>query len=275
MGILFDLERHFYHASIRRYVALFGSLFSDLHIKRVAEGGREEYVKVPIRYGNKNVYASVPHDETRETKKVSRVLPAMAFEITSMYKDVDRKTNPMNMIKNKTFEEDGTKKYQFNRVPYNFMFSLHLRAKNMDDMLQMTEQIIPAFDGNLSVTIEDIPNTEVQVEQDIKIRLYEIEMDDNYQDEMMPRLIDYTITFELKGHLYKRTLSAYVIREVELVGAISEFGDEFPIESTTVMSPIQGENLSVAGLVPQIDSILHDIAPLPKVERKTRKARTT
>lgn len=215
---LFGLENHFYHSSVRRYVALFGSLFTELYIKRTA-GEKEEFILVPIKYGSGNMYLKAPQDETRDIHQHGRSLPAMAFQLESMYKDVDRKTNPMNIIQQTEIEANGKKNFQYNRVPYNFVFELDIITKNTDDMLQIIEQVLPAFDGNLSVTIED--TTGLSVEQDIIIRVQEIEIKDNYDDEMKSRLLEWKITFELKGYLYKRTQLGFAIKEIDIMQGLS------------------------------------------------------
>lgn len=252
MPSLFGKDNQFYHGSIKRYVGLFGSLFTDMYVQRKGPGGRVDFVEVPIKYGNGDVYMKVAQDESREQTKVQRVVPAMAFELSNVYKDTQRKTNPMNVIKNYTYEADGTRQWMLNRVPYNFVFNLYIRTKNLDDMLQIVEQIVPAFDGNLAVTIEDIPNTEIQVEQDIMIKIEEIDMNDNYQDEMKGRQIDFTITFELKGYLYKRTQSSFAVREVAILGAYDfetgEVSPEVEIASYTEQIPIDGEQQNLSNV---------------------------
>jgi hypothetical protein len=219
---LFGENNYFYHASVRRYVSLFGTLFTDIFIKRKSDDGtKEETIKVPIKYGNGNMYLKVAQDQTRDTKQIARTLPAIAFELENLYKDVSRKTNPMNRIQNVNLDANGTRDWQFNRIPYNFLFALTIRTKNTDDMLQIVEQIVPAFDGNLSVSIMD--TTGVIVEQDIIISLEEISIQDNFDDEMQSRLIEYKITFELRGYLYKRTQNSLTLKEVD-IQAITDNG---------------------------------------------------
>lgn len=237
---IFGLDNFFYHASVRRYVALFGTIFSDIYIQRTsADGTKQDTIKIPIQYAAGNMYLKASQDpELREQKQISRILPAMAFNLENIYKDVSRKTNPMNRIVNTTLDSSGQKQFQFNRIPYNFLFDLTIRTKNMDDMLQIVEQVIPAFDGNLSVTIQD--TTGVAVDQDIIISVEEIDMKDDYDEEMQTRLIEYKITFELKGYLYKRTQNSLVIREIDIQKAL--WPDAYVIETDAVtdQTPIQG-----------------------------------
>lgn len=261
---LFGKENHYYHASIRRYVALFGSLFSDIYIKRAGPNGREDFVAVPIRYASGNMYSKVAQDETREIEKVARILPAMAFKIENIFKEKDRHTNPMNRIQQDSFSPGGSKAFQLNRIPYNLIFSLAIRTKNSDDMMQIVEQIIPAFDGNLSITIED--TTGISVSQDIIIILDELSMEDNYDDDIQGRLIDWKLTFELKGYLYKRTQNKHIVREVDLIDISNEFDPQL-IDAVTdqfSFNPLQ-ENLSSA------TKELAETPTLPiKVQRKRK-----
>lgn len=250
---LFGLDQWFYHGQIRRYVSLFGTLFTDIYIKRKNEDGTVgQTLKVPVKYGPGNMYLKAAQDETRDVKQISRVLPAMAFELENFYKDVSRKTNPMNRIQNMTYDSNGNKDWQFNRIPYSFIFNLNIRTKNSDDMMQIVEQIVPAFDGNLSVTIED--TTGVQVEQDIIITLEEIDIHDNYDDEMQSRMLEYKITFELKGYLYKRTQNSLVLQEVD----IQTITDDGFILSTDEITT-QGDITTERQLLNQMQELVNEL----------------
>lgn len=262
---LFGKENHFYHASIRRYVALFGSLFSDMYIKRVADGGVENYVSIPIRYASGNMYMKVAQDETREIQKVARILPAMAFKLNSIYKDKERNTNPLNRITQSNSVNDR-KNFQQNRIPYNFLFDLIIKTKNTDDMMQIVEQIVPEFNGNLSITIED--TTGISVEQDITIILNEIAMEDNYDDDVQNRLIEWTITFELKGFLYRKTQSAFVIREVDLIDITYDMNEL--IEVITDQYPIQDTQINLSNMDQQIDNISSTEVKVKRKKRTTK-----
>lgn len=268
---LFGLENYSYHGSIRRYVALFGSLFTDLYIKRLSEDKtKEDFIKVPISYGTSNMFMKAPQDQTRETGKVARILPAMAFELDNFYMDTSRKTNPLNRIQGASFNVDGKKNSQMNRVPYTFIFSLKIRTKNMDDMLQISEQIIPLFDSSLSITIEDCPG--VEVDQDIIMKIEEVAMSDNYDSEMAGRLIEWTITFELKGFLYKRTISKYVVKEIDIVSIVGEdaiTGEVGGVESIFTQPPITDLQNIVSGMMVASENI-ESTTDKVKVRRKRK-----
>ena len=244
MTPIFGLDNFFYNGMLKKYVGIFGSIFSDIYIQRTSDDkSRTDVIKVPIKYGNGNMYIKAEQGELRETSKVSRILPAMAFEIDNLYKDVSRKTNANNIIQQieyKTENGVSTRPYQFNRVPYNIIFTLKIHTKNIDDMLQIVEQIVPAFDGNLCITLEDTQNN-VNNNQEIIIRINEIKIVDNFEDEMKSRLVEYSISFEMKAFLYKQTITGYVIKEIDIYA-------------------IAGIDESIAGLTPDI--IVNDQFPL-------------
>lgn len=266
---LFGIDNYFYHGSIRRYIALFGSIFTDIHIKRQsADGKKEEVIKVPVKYGNGYMYMKAPQDNSREEKKVGRILPAIAFEMTTMYKDIARKTNPMNRLMGSTYNADGKKEFQLNRIPYNFMFEMMVRTKNSEDMIQIVEQIVPVFDGNLSVTIQD--TTGVDLEQDIIIVMDEIETTDNYDDEMQSRLLEWKVTFELKGYLYKRTQSHYVVKEVDIIGLIGDEDDGNPL-IVTDQDPITGTQDVLSSFMDAMDILPETSVDPAPVRKRTRK----
>jgi hypothetical protein len=250
MTSFFGIDNFFYNGALRKYVGIFGSIFSDMYIQRTSDDGKKvDTIKVPIKYGNGNMYLKVAQDGSRETTKVSRILPGMAFELDTLYKDVERKTSPNNIINQVGYDSDGTRHYQFNRIPYNIIFTLKIHTKNIDDMLQILEQIAPVFDGNLSITLEDTQNN-VNNNQNIILKMDEIKIVDNYEEEMKSRLIECDISFEMKAFLYKRTMTAHVIKEVDIYHALSEFdvitpstpidlvvNDQYPLTGKQLIMP--------------------------------------
>lgn len=217
MGInFFGKDKHFYHASIRRYTLLFGTIFSDMYIKR-DNGDTGVLIKVPLRYGPGHAYEKIAQDkESREQNKVRLVVPSMSFEMQTLQSDDTRKENTHVKITRTTQNSDGSVNAQFNRVPYNINFVLTAITKNVDDMLQITEQILPIFAPNITIKMKDIDNTVVDVEQDIKIFLVGVEMNDNWEQPEESRYVEYTFNFELRGYLYGRTVEVATINEIEL-----------------------------------------------------------
>lgn len=228
---MFGQNNYYYHAKIRSYVALFGTLFSDLYIARV-NGTKTDYIKVPLKFGPGFLYEKAKQDDSRETKKMRQILPAMAFDMVDLQKDGNRKTNDLQTIQNSVINPDGTTgNFQMNRVPYNFSFELVARTKNVDDMLQIAEQIIPAFSTPLNIKFQDIAKTEIDIEQNIVVSLDSVQKQDNYEETEEARIIEWTFSFILKGYLYKKTNSDYVIKEIDLYYYADPYGTGDPTQS--------------------------------------------
>ena len=58
----------FYHQTIRKYVAVFGTLFNDINIERKNSSGTVvERLKVPLAYGPKQKWLLAVQDTTAES----------------------------------------------------------------------------------------------------------------------------------------------------------------------------------------------------------------
>lgn len=209
-------RQHFYYSTIRRYTVVFGSLFKDIQIKRVRPDTTVDTINVPIKYAGGTVREKITKGRERDKKRIKQALPSMTFELTDLEYDSMRKTNnAQKMVNNRITIDDG-RKYQYNRVPYNFMYDLTLKAKNMDDMLQMVEQIIPYFDPSLVVSVEETSETGIVSTQNIMVQLTANAKNDTYEGDFEEtRILDWTMSFILEGYLYKQTYEGVIVKYVD------------------------------------------------------------
>ena len=90
---------HFYHATIRKSVAVFGTLFNNISvIRKDGSGGILNQVKVPLAYGPKQKFLARLSEDLGQSSMALK-LPRMAFEITSIDIDLNQKQNKRNKIK--------------------------------------------------------------------------------------------------------------------------------------------------------------------------------
>ena len=68
---------------------------------------------------------------------------------------------------------------QFMPVPYNLDFELFIMAKQSDDALQIIEQILPYFQPDYTVTINDM--ADMNIKRDVPIVLNSIGYEDSYR----------------------------------------------------------------------------------------------
>ena len=82
--------------------------------------------------------------------------PRIGFEIQNISYDPSRKLNSIQNLKKVNSSTQGkTMSQQFMPVPYNMDFEMNIMAKNSDDALQIVEQILPFFQPDYTVTLND------------------------------------------------------------------------------------------------------------------------
>ena len=206
----------FYHNHIRKAIIAFGTIFNDINIERKNSAGAiAQAIRVPLAYSTKQKFmtriARVTDTSTRG--EVAITLPRMGFEIQGIQYDPARKTQVIN--KNKvvgTGDDVNTVRVAFNSTPYNMQLALYIFAKNQDDGLQCLEQIIPYFNPDFNVTINDLP--ELGIKRDIKITLDNVGYEDEYEGEFANRLsVVWTLNFTMRLNFYSNVSNHDVIKK--------------------------------------------------------------
>ena len=87
----------FYHATMRKSVAVFGTLFNDINVvRKKSDGSIVNQIRVPLAYGPKQKFLARLDQETGFDAPMAIKLPRMAFEITSLELDVIQKGQKRN-----------------------------------------------------------------------------------------------------------------------------------------------------------------------------------
>lgn len=208
------LSDHFYHGSIRKIVAVFGTLFNDLKVVRTdSDGSVRQITRVPLAYGPIQKFLARIQDRPNLTDpKVAIKLPRMSFEITSLTYDATSKHNRMQTIAVPS-EDPTQKRTLYAAAPYKISLQLNIMAKNQDDALQLIEQIIPYFQPEYTVTINEIP--EIGIKSDMPIVMTGITMQEDYEGDFASRrAIIYTLDFETRVKFYGPIDQRSVIKKV-------------------------------------------------------------
>ena len=88
-------------------------------------------------------------------------------------------------------------------------------SKNSDDALQIVEQILPYFQPDYTITVNDMPD--MGIKRDVPIVLNSIGYQDDYQGNFETRrAIIYTLSFTAKFYLYGPVTSQSVIKSVQV-----------------------------------------------------------
>jgi len=206
---------HFYHATIRKSVAVFGTLFNNISvIRKDGSGGILNQVKVPLAYGPKQKFLARMNENLSDSSMALK-LPRMAFEITSIDVDLNQKQNKRNKITNPGTTSLTRDKIDF-QVPYNIGMELTVMANNQDDGLQVIEQILPYFQPDYTVSIKPIDGW-TAFKQDVPIVLNSVAINDDYEaDFLTRRVLTYTLGFTMKMTFYSSKGSQNVIKEIDI-----------------------------------------------------------
>ena len=211
------LGQQFYHETMRKVVVAFGTIFNNINIVRKNNSGAvTQSMKVPLAYGPKQKFLTRLREDPALTKKVALTLPRVGFEISGISYDPSRKLNSVQKFKKTNDSTDGkTLATQFMPVPYNMDFELVVMAKSSDDALQIVEQILPFFQPDYTITLND--NTAMGTTRDVPIILSGVTYEDTYDGDFNDRrVLTYTLTFTAKFYLYGPVIDQKVIKQVQV-----------------------------------------------------------
>ena len=210
------LGTQFYHESIRKVIVSFGTMFNNINLVRKDNSGSIiQSMKVPLAYGPREKFLVRLNEDADLTKQVAITLPRIGFEIQNLEYDSARKLNRVQRFKKVKGANAKQLDAQYMPVPYNLSIELYVMAKQSDDALQIVEQILPYFQPDYTLTIND--NVSMDSKRDVPIVLNSISYEDNYQGDFTTRrALIYTLSFTAKFYLYGPVTSSKVIKTVQV-----------------------------------------------------------
>jgi hypothetical protein len=224
--------QHFYHKSIRNTVIAFGTIFNNINIRRLDSSGNPlQKIRVPLSYAPKEKFIARLDQNanlTGDDSSVAITLPRMSFDVTGYAYDSSRKLNKnqkYSVAKNASGDEKKVFT-QYSPVPYDVSFELNIFTATSDDGLQIVEQILPYFQPDYTLTVNDM--ADMGIKRDVPIILNSVSYEDNYQGDFTERrAIIYTLAFTAKFYLYGPVTSAGVIKTVQ-VDQYTDMPDQSP-----------------------------------------------
>ena len=210
------LGQQFYHETIRKIIVAFGTTFNNIQlVRKNNDGDIIQSMKVPLAYGPQQKYLVRLNEDADLSKQVAITLPRIGFEIQNLSYDPTRKLNRVQKFKKVKTGKSNTLDTQFMPVPYNLSIQLYVMAKQSDDALQIVEQILPFFQPDYTLTVNDM--ADMGIKRDVPIVLNSISYEDNYQGDFETRrALIYTLDFTAKFYLYGPVTSQGVIKTVQV-----------------------------------------------------------
>ena len=210
------LGTQFYHESIRKIIVSFGTMFNKITlVRKDSSGSITQSMKVPLAYGPKEKFLARLRQDADLSKTVAITLPRLGFEIKNLSYDPTRKLNRVQKFKKVKGAKASQLDTQYMPVPYNLELELYIMAKQSDDALQIVEQILPYFQPDYTLTINDM--TDMGIKRDVPVVLGGISYEDNYEGDFTARrALIYTLSFTTKFYLYGPVTSTKVIKTVQV-----------------------------------------------------------
>jgi len=215
---------HFNHNQIKTVVAVFGSLFNNIVIKR-RDG---KVLPVPISYGPRDKWLEAQKAFNKEEEMFEKLLPRMSYEMVSMNYDGERKlTNKQSMIRTPDSLDVPRQRVPV-PVPYNIDFTLYIQTKNLNDGWQIIEQILPFFTPAYTVRVKHFP-ADADIKTPIPTNAFDMPIvmnavswaDDWTGDIGDRRMVEWTMDFSVKTHVFGPVPKTNIILDSRVIIGMS------------------------------------------------------
>lgn len=206
----------FYWGLTRKTIVAFGSLFSNIKIKRDSPDGlTTQTIAVPISYAPKEKWLVRLEQDSTLTEYTYSIVPRMSFEVIGMGYDSSRHVGKSNTITCTTDTTDlnKTMSKMYAPVPYNIDINLYILTKTTEDGFQIIEQILPYFAPEFTISFKAVPGSNIVT--DVPIVLNNVSFTDDYDGDFETRRwVTWTLSFTLKTNFFGSATSQGIITKV-------------------------------------------------------------
>ena len=188
-----------YNLTTSKIMTSFAHLFTDIFVERyvpATPNGQAAYnkFKVPLVYGRA---ARITHDETLlDTPFYANSGTMLSYEMTSLSPAPERRLNTLYTL-------STTNNSVYQRVPYDYQFSVYITSSFMSDTMQILEQIAPHFAPELILVMRD---DQPFGDTDVPVILNSVSFSELWADGSMSSGVkfEWELQFTVKGYLYAR-----------------------------------------------------------------------
>ena len=264
-------SEYFYHKTIFKSVATFGTLFNDITVKRTDSSNQTiKEIKVPLSYAPRSKFLSklkVQPTDNQTDKRTAIVLPRIAFEMSGFSYDSERKLNSLGARYN---TQNDIEKSMYNPVPYNIDFSLGVYVEHFDEGLQIIEQIVPFFSPYLNIPSKLIYD-DMEIVDDVPVLLSSVSLEETYQGSFEEkRIIQWTLAFTMKTNIFKPIKESGLIRQVETNIIGTPTGDSGEVTPQEVQQAqefgVKSKSITKPGLTSEGEPTTKEEESIPKEE---------
>jgi len=201
-------SEYYYHSNIKRQTIAFMDIFNEFKVRRWDKDGNvEKEIRVPIIFGSieRATY------KNKEGKTVNRMisLPMIHIDMPEFSIDKDRtfamKSNKFAYI----FSKNPDPQYYYDYMsllpyPYNFTYTVTILGKYIEDLMQLTEQIVPLFNYHRALKYEHPVYEDIDLSTWVSISNYpNFDFNQSYSAEDRRDILAVPITFKVEGWLQR------------------------------------------------------------------------
>lgn len=213
------------HFTLRKYTLALLNYLNDLSIQTVDSNKNLIEKKIPFVYGSIEKFMSLDtNSEDQIIRGNLNTLPRGYVRLDAMNRDEMRITN--KNIKINSFKGDFTQQYSYNKMPYNFTYTVEIMTRGMNDASCIMEEICTAFNPNLAFDIYDADNLDSPTR--IPVKLIDCNVSTEDYEELSANIATITCTLELNGYFYPPIKEYSKIKELLLNTHLGVNGDENP-----------------------------------------------
>ena len=204
-------KNYFFHDLTRKYNLIFGSLFQDIEVKRFeADGTVKSMITVPLIHspkekfiqrilGDRDPDGDDNVEQRGDRRRIALSLPMIAYEMVDMQYDGTRKVAKNSHFRLRPPATTDISDALYTPAPYTLTFEVNIAAKSQSEMLQIIEQIIPAFTPDVNITLKGIPN----MDYDVPITFIGLFRNDTYLGSFEDRRqLMWTLNFTMKAFYF-------------------------------------------------------------------------
>ena len=204
-------KNYFYHDLTRKYNLIFGSLFQDIEVKRFeADGTVKSMITVPLIHspkekfiqriiGDRDPDGDDNAEQRGDRRRIALSLPMIAYEMVDMQYDGSRKVAKNQHFRLRPPTVSDRSDALYTPAPYTLTFEVNIAAKSQSEMLQIIEQIVPAFTPDVNITLKGIPN----MDYDVPITFIGLFRNDTYLGHFEDRRqLMWTLNFTMKAFYF-------------------------------------------------------------------------
>lgn len=212
-------EEYFYNSLLKKYMAIFGTLFNEINIERIdADNKTKAVIRVPLTYAPKDKMMVRLSADPDIDRPAAITLPRMSFEMDNMWYDGERSLGMTNQLYSKDPTDADKVRALANPVAWNLSYRLYIYVKDAEDGTQIIEQIIPFFRPHINVTANLIGD---DLHKSIPITLNDISIDDNYTGDFKNRrVLIWQLHFTMQAWFYGPVCKKPIIKFVNLDGLV-------------------------------------------------------